>query len=375
MAAPGRATEPLKSARILVVDDEEANVRVLLKLLKWAGYENVEGVTDAREAAAAFVDFQPDLLLLDLHMPYLDGFEVMEIIRPLRRADEYFPILVLTGDLDDEVRTQALAGGARDFLTKPFEQVEALLRIKNLLETRRLHVSLEGQNHQLEERVMERTRALYDAQTEILFRLALAAEYRDDVTGQHAERVGILSALIAAEMDLDADQVALIRQAAPLHDVGKIGIPDAILRKPGSLTNEEFAVIRNHVDIGAKMLAGGSFELLRIAEVVARYHHERWDGGGYKGLSGEDIPLVGRIVTVADVYDVITSDRPYKRALGPDEAVERIRQDEGKHFDPSVVQAFLRVVDEGRIEGLKEGVHPPGSAALGGPPGLATAGD
>ncbi|MEQ8329512.1 MAG: response regulator [Longimicrobiales bacterium] len=358
MSVLGAAPEPLKNARVLVVDDEPANVRVLLKLLRWAGYTDVMGVTDAREAAATFADFLPDLLLLDLHMPHMDGFEVMDILRPLHRAEEYFPILVLTGDLDDEVRTQALAGGAKDFLTKPFEEMEVLLRIHNLLETRRLHVRLQDQNRKLEERVMERTRALYDAQTEILFRLALAAEYRDDVTGQHAERVGILSAMIAVEMGMDEDHVSLIRRAAPLHDVGKIGIPDAILMKPGDLTDEEFDLIRSHVDIGARMLSGGSFELLRMAEVIARYHHERWDGKGYKGLVGQEIPLVGRIVTVADVYDVITSDRPYKRALSQLEAVRRIRRDEGSHFDPAVVAAFMRVVDAGRLEDLRRFAPP-----------------
>lgn len=354
MAPLGAATERLRNARILVVDDEEANVRVLLRLLEWAGYTSLRGLTDPRAAAEVFEEFDPDLLVLDLHMPHLDGFEVMDLIGPLRRQDDYFPILVITGDLDDDVRTRALANGAKDFVTKPFEDSEVLLRIKTLLETRRLHLRLREQNRRLEERVMDRTRALYDAQTEILFRLALAAEYRDDVTGQHAERVGILSAMIAVEMGLDEERVSLIRRAAPLHDIGKIGIPDSILLKSSSLTEDEFRVVRSHVDIGAKILSGGSFELLRMAEVVARYHHERWDGRGYKGLAGEDIPLVGRIVAVADVYDVITSDRPYKTALSDPEAVERIRRDEGAHFDPGVVAAFMRVVGSGRLQDLKK---------------------
>lgn len=358
MVPLGTAPEALKTARILVVDDEVTNIRALLKLLKWAGYTHLRGISDPREVAAAVAGERPDLLLLDLHMPHLDGFEIMDIVRPLFLPHEYFPVLVLTGDLDDDVRTRALAGGAKDFLTKPFEHMEVLLRIRNLLETRRLHVALQRQNEVLEEKVLDRTRALYDAQTEILFRLALAAEYRDDVTGQHAERVGILSAMIAVALEVGEDTVSLIRRAAPLHDVGKIGIPDAILMKPARLTAAEFEMIKTHVDIGADMLSGGSFELLRMAETIAQYHHEQWDGGGYKGLAGEDIPLVGRIVTVADVYDVITSDRPYKRALGLEEAVERIEDGAGRHFDPTVVDAFLQVVRTGRIDDLKKFAPP-----------------
>lgn len=358
MAVLGAAPEPLRTQRILLVDDEEPNVRVLEKLLRWAGYEEVQGVSDARNVGAAFADMRPDLLVLDLHMPHLDGFEVMEIIRPLNRSEDYFPILVVTGDLDDSVRARALAGGAKDFVTKPFEEMEVLLRIRNLLETRALHTRLRDQNQQLEQRVMERTRALYDAQTEILFRLALAAEYRDDVTGQHAERVGMLSAMIAVELGMSEDKISLLRRAAPLHDVGKIAIPDSILLKPGPLTDEEFDIIRGHVDAGARLLSGGGFELLRMAETIARYHHEHWDGSGYKGLAGEEIPLVGRIVAVADVYDVITSERPYKRALTVEEAVERIEADRGSHFDPAVVDAFRKVVDSGRVSALKSFAPP-----------------
>ncbi len=353
MTTLGAATESLKDFRILIVDDEESNAEALCKLLHRAGYRDVEFEKDPREASKRFAEFRPDLLVLDLHMPHLDGFGVMDAVRPHRGEGEYFPILVLTGDLDDDIRTRALAEGAKDFLTKPFEASEVLLRIKTLLETRSLHLELQKQNRKLEVRVMDRTRALYDAQTEILFRLALAAEYRDDVTGQHAERVGILSALIAGELGLSEDAIALIRRAAPLHDVGKIGIPDSILMKRSALTPSEFEVVRSHVDIGAKILSGGSFELLRMAEVIARTHHERWDGGGYKGMAGEDIPLVGRIVAVADVYDVITSDRPYKQAMSREKAVARIQQDEGAHFDPAVVASFLSVVESGRLDGIR----------------------
>jgi len=344
-----KGDESLKDARILVVDDEEANVQALGKLLRHAGYEEVVGTTESRDVAGLMFSFAPDLLLLDLHMPHLDGFQVMELVRPMVRAGEYLPILILTGDLDETVRNRALAESARDFVTKPFEATEVLLRLRNLLETRHLHISLRRHNEMLEERVRERTRELADAQVEILYRLALAAEYRDDVTGQHAERVGVIAGMIARELGLPETEVALIRRAAPLHDVGKIGVPDAILMKPDALTPAEFEVMKSHVEIGRKILSGGGFPLLRKAREIAGSHHERWDGLGYRGQAGEEIPVSARITTVADVYDVITTERPYKPALPPEEAVRRIVGSSGSHFDPAVVEAFLRVVRSGQI--------------------------
>ncbi|MDH5589586.1 MAG: response regulator, partial [Gemmatimonadota bacterium] len=256
MVQPQKASPELRDARILVIDDEAQNVRSLTRLLTWAGYTTIRGVTESADAVRTFVEWEPDLLLLDLRMPGMDGFEVMEALSPLVPDGEYLPILVLTGDLDDTSRNRALTAGARDFLTKPFETTEVLLRIENLLETRHLHQRLRRQNVHLEHKVQERTRELADAQVEILYRLALAAEYRDDVTGQHAERVGVLSGMIAGVMDFAENDVDLIRRAAPLHDVGKIGVPDAILMKPGRLTEDELEVIRSHVDIGAQILSG-----------------------------------------------------------------------------------------------------------------------
>ncbi len=301
---------------------------------------------------------EPDLILLDLHMPHLSGFQVMEQIVPEIPHGVYLPILVLTGDTDSHRRERALSAGARDFLTKPFESGEVLLRIKNLLETRFFNKELRGHNETLEEKVRERTHELAEAQVEIIRRLAVAAEYRDDITGQHAERVGVLSALLAEELGLPAEQVSLIRRAAPLHDVGKIGIPDSILMKPGRLTPQEFDVMKTHTIIGGRILSGSRYPLLELAETIALTHHERWDGRGYDRMRGEDIPLVGRIVAVADVFDSLTHERPYKRAFTIDESVDEILRGRGEHFDPNVVDAFSRLLVGGALVELGAKARP-----------------
>lgn len=346
--------DQLKHARILAVDDEEANVQALMKLLARAGYREVQGTTDSRSVESVYPAFDPDLILLDLHMPHMDGFQVMAGIRPHIPRNTYLPILILTGDQDQEVRQRALASGAKDFVTKPFEATEVLLRIRNLLETRFLHKQLARQNETLEVKVRERTRELAEAQAEILSRLALAAEYRDDVTGRHAERVGILSSMIAEALGLHPDEVALIRQAAPLHDVGKIGIPDAILMKAGTLTPAEFEVMKSHTEIGARILSGSRYPLLQMARQIAKFHHEKWDGTGYNpGTARDLIPQVGRIVAVADAFDTLTHERPYKPALPMDQALHIIIEDSGTHFDPRIVDALLEVVKVGGLRILE----------------------
>ena len=325
-------------ARLLIVDDEGPNVRVLQQALRLAGYEDVHGTTDSREAVAAFAAVRPDLVLLDLMMPYVDGYEVMRRLALLTPASTHVPVIVLTADASPETRRRALASGATDFLTKPFDVVEVALRVRNLLQVRRLALELEGQ-------VRERTRDLEAARVEMVERLAAAAEYRDDDTGQHTRRVGALAARLAAGLGRPADEVETIRQAAPLHDVGKIGVPDAILLKPGRLTPDEFAVMKTHAAVGGRILAGARFPVLQAAEVIARTHHERWDGTGYPaGLAGEAIPLVGRVVAVADVFDALTHARPYKAAWSVEDAADEVRRQSGRQFDPAVVAAFIRCV-------------------------------
>jgi putative two-component system response regulator len=335
----------LPTSRILIVDDQSSNVLLLEGILQEEDYTAYRGITDSRQALPIYLEYQPDLILLDLQMPYLDGFEVMNQLRAHVPPGAFLPILVLTADITPEAKRHALAEGATDFLTKPFDQTEVVLRIKNLLRTRVLHLQLQDQNQLLEQKVRERTTELEETQIEILERLALAAEYRDDYTGEHTKRVGQMSAQIAQALGLSEPEVELIRRASPLHDVGKIAIPDSILLKRGKLTPDEFEFMKGHTTLGAKMLSGGSFPLLQSAEEIALTHHERWDGTGYSGLKGESIPITGRIVTVADVFDALTSARPYKEAWPRAEAIEEIQRQSGQQFDTRVVEAFLKVVN------------------------------
>jgi putative two-component system response regulator len=263
----------------------------------------------------------------------LNGLEVIGQLLPEMTASPV-PILVLTADATTTARHAALRAGAKDFLTKPLDEVDVVLRTNNLLGARLHSVLLEAQ-------VRERTHALEQAQLETLQRLALAAEYRDDDTGLHTRRVGLSAGRIAAALGLPAAQVEILRRAAPLHDVGKIGIPDAILLKPGKLTAEEVVTMQRHTTIGEALLAGSSSPWLQLAAEIALTHHERWDGTGYPaGLAGTDIALTGRIVAVADVFDALTHVRPYKPAWPVDEALAEIERQSGRQFDPCVVAAF-----------------------------------
>ena len=331
-------------ARILVIDDERSNVELLRRLLERAGFTRIETTTDSREAKNLYIDFRPDLILLDLHMPHLDGLAVMDELNQIAEAT-YLPILVMTGDSTPEARREALSRGAKDFVQKPFAYDEVLLRIGTLLETRYLYLQIQSQNQILEAKVRERTRELEAAQIETIERLAKAAEFRDDNTGQHTERVAQMAALLAKERGLPDGQVSLIRRAAPLHDVGKIGIPDAILLKLGKLTPSEFELVKSHTVIGARILSGSRFPILRLAEEIAFSHHERWDGHGYAGMAKDAIPLAGRMVALADVFDALTQKRPYKEAWPVEEAIAEIDRQRGRQFDPELVDAFLRVVE------------------------------
>ena len=329
-------------ARILVIDDEDYNLQLLAAILGTAGYRTVLTSCHPRDVLSTYRQFQPDVVLLDLHMPGLDGFGVLDALRTEIPPGINLPIIMLTGDGRTEVRQRALASGARDFLIKPFDALEVLLRLTNQLETRFLHLALEQQNRQLEGMVLARTRQLDESQLEVLERLASAAEFRDEDTGQHTQRVATLAEALARAIEIYPEQVDLIRRAAPLHDVGKIGIPDQLLHKPARLTEEEFAVMRTHTTIGAQILAGGQTDLIRLAERVARSHHERWDGGGYpEGLAGPAIPIEARIVALADYFDALTHARPYRPALPVERVTSEITALSGTHFDPGLVTAFL----------------------------------
>ncbi len=335
------------AGRILIVDDEAHNVRLLEEILRREGYAHVLAATDARHAVAAFRDCGPDLVVLDLHMPYADGFDVLERLKPLIPEGSYLPILVVTGDASVAARRRALSAGAKDFLAKPFDSTEVLLRIRNLLEARFLYLALQLQNELLESKVRQRTLELEEAQIEILERLALAAEFRDDATRQHTHRVGYWSGKLARKLGLPEAMAELLTRAAPLHDLGKIGVPDKILLKLDRLTPEEFRVIQNHTVVGARILSGSGHPLLQLAEQIALTHHEHWDGTGYTpGMKGEAIPLVSRIVAVVDVFDALTHARPYKPAWPIAEALAELDRQKGRQFDPQVVEAFLQLLEE-----------------------------
>jgi putative two-component system response regulator len=333
-----------KQARILIVDDQHANVLLLERLLAAHHFVDVTGTTQSDEAETICAEIEPDLLLLDLHMPEPDGFEIMRQLRARPAGPTPMPIIVLTADPSPETKRRALSIGANDFVHKPFDAVEVILRIENLLATRRLQLTLHTHNTMLEQRVRERTHELEHARIEIIERLAHAAEYRDDDTGEHTQRVGRTAALLADTLALPSDFVARIRRAAPLHDVGKLGISDAILLKPGKLTPSEYATMQEHVTIGAEILAGSRSKLLQLAKEIALTHHERWDGSGYPaGLKGEQIPISGRIVAVADVFDALTHHRPYKHAWPVVDALAELHRLSSHHFDPQIVERLKRL--------------------------------
>jgi putative two-component system response regulator len=342
----------VRKPRILLIDDQVANVRVLERVLQRAGFDDVTSVTDPTLAVASFLGVSPDIVLLDLHMPGLDGFEVLAALGPHVGIDDFLPVLVLTGNTDQEVKKRALSLGAKDFVAKPYDIGEIVQRIRNLLQTRLLHLVLQTQSHALEAMVARRNVELDEARNEILERLGLAAELRDDATGQHTQRVGRLSAALAPALGMSATNVELVRRAAPLHDIGKIGVPDSILLKPGKLTSDEWDTMRSHTTIGARILANGQSAFIRTAEEIAHAHHERWDGAGYPhGLAGEAIPLAARIVAVADTVDALSSDRPYRRALSDADINAEIARVSGSQLDRNVVNALYEMDWRGILRG------------------------
>ncbi len=338
-------------ARIYLLDDEMANVVLLQRMLQGAGYTNLQSATDSRQGLRECIENPPDLLMLDLMMPHLDGYAVMETLRAAWGPDNAIPILVLTADASRAACRRALSLGASDFVNKPIDMMEMRLRARNLLNSRLLDQKLRAANAQLEARVTERTRDLerinldlQQAQTEALEKLALAAEFRDDDTGEHIERVGAGAALLARQLGLSTHEADLIGRAAPLHDIGKIAIPDSILLKPGKLTNDEFDQMKTHAATGAALLSQSRSPLMQRAEIIARTHHERFDGSGYPmKLAGEEIPIEGRIAAVIDVFDALTHERPYKAAWPIADALAEICKCAGAHFDPRVVAAFCEL--------------------------------
>lgn len=332
---------PPRPARILIVDDEPANLKLLDKMLRAAGYEQLVLISDPRTVLEAYREGPVDLILLDINMPHLDGFAVLEQLQAL--DDPLLPpVVILTAQHDRATLLRALTAGARDFIGKPFDRFELLARVRNLLDVHLAQRLLKARKDELEAEVKARTHELHRTRLQIVQRLGRAAEYRDNETGFHIMRVSHIAVLLAEAVGWDACQCDLMLNASPMHDIGKIGIPDHILLKPGRLEPAEMAIMQTHTTIGAEILGDGDSELLRLAREIALTHHEKWDGSGYPhGLAGEGIPLSGRIVAVADVFDALTSERPYKRAWSVEEAVAYVREQAGRHFDPLLVQHFL----------------------------------
>jgi putative two-component system response regulator len=328
--------------RVMIADDIFANVELLSRILRGAGYTDVVVTTEGPDVLSTFRSAEPDIVMLDLHMPRADGLSIIQEIR--RDSAAWIPIVVLTGDASIDAKRGTLRAGASDFIGKPYDMAEVVLRVGNLLETRRLQLLLARENETLERRVQQRTDELFAARLDVLQRLAVATEKRDDDTGEHTRRVGILAAEIASRLGASRSFIDSVRNAAPLHDIGKIAIPDAILNKPGRLTPAEFDVMKTHSAIGADILAGGNHRLIHAAEQIARTHHERWDGSGYpNGLCGEEIPIEGRITAVADYFDALSHNRVYRAALAVADVLQMIAEGSGTQFDPAVANAMLQI--------------------------------
>ncbi len=336
----------VKAARILLVDDEPANLKLFTLMLKSGGYTNVVGVQDPREVVHTHRAVRPDLILLDINMPHMDGYEVMEQLRAL---DEPVPapIVVLTAQSGEDFLLRALQAGATDFLNKPVNKRELLARVKNILLAHLAMRMLRDQNALLEAVVQQRTNELRLSRLDLVRRLSRASEYRDNETGAHIMRMSHAAVLLARRIGWSPHDCDLLLNAAPLHDVGKIGVPDGILLKQGPLTPDEREIMKKHAEVGADLLDGGDDELITMARDIALHHHEKWDGTGYPcGLSGFQIPEAARIVAITDVFDALTSARPYKAAWSVDDALAYMKDQSGKHFDPTFLSHFVNIVPE-----------------------------
>jgi putative two-component system response regulator len=361
-AAP--ATKAAKRAKLMVVDDEPTNVKLVQRFLELDGYNRFVTTTDARRAVPMAREERPDCILLDLMMPHVSGMEILDELR----ADEelaHIPVIFLTAVTDSATRRDALQRGANDFLNKPIDPYELAPRVANVVAAKAYQDQIIDHSRDLEQAVRERTIDLVRAHREVAYCLARAAEYRDNDTGFHVLRVGRYARLIGQEIGMSEEQLDILEHAAQLHDVGKIGVPDAVLLKPDRLTEEEFSLmkkhcgfgkrilrqcsedeelqLRSHSEVGAKILDGAASPLLVMARRIALSHHEWWDGSGYPlGLRGEDIPLEGRVTAIADVFDALSSKRCYKDAMPVNKCFEIMERERATHFDPNIFDGFMR---------------------------------
>ena len=336
--------------KVLLVDDEPIIRRVLKQRLTADGYQ-CEEAGNAEQAVAKLEDYEAELVVLDVKMPGKSG---AELLPEIKKKYPDTAVMMATAITDTETAIKCMRDGAYDYLVKPFNLDEVSISAQRALEKRKLILENRAYQQHLEDMVLKRTEELKqaldkvkDASLDTIHRLSQAAEYRDEDTGAHIERIGYYSAMLARQMGMSEQEVENILYAAPMHDVGKIGIPDNILLKPGKLDKDEWEIMKQHSAIGAEILNGSDADFIKLAEIIALTHHEKWDGSGYPGgLKGEDIPIEGRIVAIVDVFDAITSKRPYKEEMPVEEAFRIIREGKGKHFDPAVVDAFFALEDE-----------------------------
>jgi putative two-component system response regulator len=358
----------VRHARIMIVDDEPLNIAVVQGYLEMDGYTNILSTDHAPQALPQIGMHMPDVVLLDIQMPHIDGLEILAAIRGDAMLSQ-MPVVILTASSDDETKIRALRAGATDLLCKPVHREELLARLGNVLQVKAWQDHMRGYSEALEEAVRRRTNELEASRLDVIHCLARAAEFRDDDTGQHIVRVGRYARIIGEQLGMTPSMLDILEPAAQLHDVGKIGISDNILLKPGKLSEEEFdfmqrhcnfgkkivdclpdrenRILKSHTELGSRIMDVGTSPILAMAKRIALTHHEKWDGSGYPlKLAGVDIPLEGRITAVADVFDALSSKRPYKPAFPLEKCFSILEEGRGKHFDPSVLDAFMTRRDD-----------------------------
>jgi putative two-component system response regulator len=323
--------------KILIVDDTPVNIRVLVEALK-DNYKLSIATNGKVALNYAMADQPPDLVLLDIMMPELDGYEVCKRLKKQNKT-KGIPIIFITAMSEEKNETHGLEMGAVDYIVKPINPKIVQARV-------RTHLELKKHRDHLAELLDEKTAEIVEAKLDIINRLARAAEYRDNETGMHVLRMSHYTSILSKATGMDDTQCETIFHAASMHDVGKIGIPDKILLKPARLTDGEFAHMKSHTIIGGRLLEGGNSEMLHMAHDIAMTHHEKWNGKGYpKGISGENIPIEGRIAAICDVFDALTSERPYKKEWPVQDAIDEIVAQKGAHFDPQLVDIFVEQLD------------------------------
>jgi len=351
-------------SEILIIDDSRLELMKMEHLLSEMGGCQPTFIENPNHALSWCVGHDPDLVVVDYQMPQLDGLEFIKAFREIEGCEDT-PLVMITASSTEKICVDALNSGANDFICKPVRKAEFLARISNMLTLRSKQRNAGNMIHKLNKEVDDTAKVMTEREVEIVNRLALAAEHRDSNTGMHIIRMAYYSLIIARNLGLSQEQQQMIFRAAPLHDVGKLGISDEILLKPGKLTPDEFLVMQRHTIIGDQILCNSASVLIQTAQEIAVSHHEKYDGSGYpKGLVGNAIPLSGRIIAVADVFDALTSKRPYKEAWSFEQAISYIKESSGSSFDPSCVEAFIKKLDEIESVYLNQGVYSQQECAL-----------